>query len=104
MSTKSIILADSQQEVIMFGDYVGVCWNLKEVEESITVEGSTYKAFKWKRTDQIPYIDFLNIREDAEGPYAKEDSPVEGGVSVDMAKDLVMELKLAVEYIEEGGK
>ena len=105
MSKDTIILEDNGQEVLMMGDYVGVCWNVRKVEKSIKHEdGATYKAYKWERyPDMFPYIDFLDIKKDGKGFFANDDSPFEGGLELEIAKKILSELSRAVKYLEKEG-
>jgi len=99
---ESIILKNSEQEVVMLGDYVGVCWNVEEVEKRITGEdGLIYKTKVWERKSE-PYIDFIWIREYDDGMYKDEDSPVVGGLNVETSKKIIEELEKAIKYLEEG--
>jgi len=83
---KTIKLEDSEQEVIMFGNLVGVCRNLKWDDDKLI---SDPKA-NW-------YIDFLYINEDG---WKDEDSPIEGGIGINTAKQLAEELNKAIKYLE----
>lgn len=104
MKPKIYILDESEKEVHMFGNSVGVCWNLEEDEKHLKgKDGIVYKA-KVKIRSGDPYIDFVNIRERDGEFYEDEDSSVAGGISIEFAKKILGELQLALEYIESLGK
>lgn len=89
--------SDTEREVHMVGEYVGVCWPLKLVERSEDGWPVSYHE-RGKR----PYIDFVWIRQaEKTGEYwIDEDSPVQGGFSVEAAEQIAKELLLAVEYMK----
>lgn len=96
------VITQLEREVLMMGDYVGVCWNGRYVKKSLPslpMHRSTIR--EWQRASSKPYIDFVWLREDPDGdPYEDEDSPVAGGIDVDVARQTANELIKAAEYIE----
>ena len=48
-----------------------------------------------------PYIDFVDVRQNQGEFYLDEDSPVEGGLSANFAKQIYEELGKAIDYMEE---
>jgi len=93
---ESIILENSELEVIMFGDYVGVCWNLRMTEKQIAGEDDLVKI--WERVG-MPYIDFVGIREYDGKMYRNDDGPVDGGFDVRAAKQIIGELEEAIKFL-----
>lgn len=98
MEVKPKIYFVNEREVHMFGDSVGVCWNLIEEEKRIYIAG-VISPVKVDVRSGAPYIDFVWIRKRDEEFYEDEDSPVAGGIDVEVAKKIVNELNLAIEYI-----
>ena len=86
------------RELHMMGEFVCVAWNIKEIKHSNTVAGVYRVAF-----DRLsePYIDFVDVRRNQGDFYLDKDSPVEGGLSADFAKQIYDELGRAIDYIEE---
>ncbi len=99
---KSIMLENRDQEVIMIGQYVCICWNVYEVNDVIKKDGIEYKAKIYKRESK-PYIDFLCVRKDdkKEIYYCDEDNPVIGGLNILSAQKIISELQIAVKYLEK---
>jgi len=93
---KNIILTDSEQEVLMFGEYVGVCWNISKDEICPTCG----TIGEWVRASD-PYIDFLTLRNSETGVYSEDDCSVAGGIGVKKAKKVASELAAAIKYIDE---
>lgn len=88
-----------EREIHMTGSYVGVCWNTTKEQRQIKGEdGLTYYALAPVR-DGAPYIDFVLIRERNGEVWEDEDSPVDGGISINEAERIINELGWAVEYI-----
>lgn len=99
MEIKPKIYFVGEREVHMFGESVGVCWNLIEEEKRLHIAGAIQPVKVDVRSGE-PYIDFVYIRKDNEGNfYEDEDSSVAGGINTALAKEIVKELKLAIEYI-----
>jgi hypothetical protein len=95
----------AEKEVHMVGDYVGVVWPTKEQKKALPgYDGLIYHAPVNVRSGD-PYIDFLTIRKDDRRDefYEDEDSPADGGLSMDTAKQMAEELLRAVEYIKTAG-
>ena len=103
MAPKIVIL--DEKEVHLMGSYVGVVWNTHPERRQIKGEdGLTYRAEVPVRSGD-PYIDFISIREyDNDTPVEDEDSPVQGGLSVDAAARVAIELTEAIEYIKRVSK
>jgi hypothetical protein len=93
-----------EKEIHMVGDAVGVCWNIHHTTRTIKGEdGLTYRAEVPVRDDD-PYIDFVTIREEeGDTPWEDEDSPVEGGMDVEYAEEIVQELQWAIAYLRGMG-
>ena len=99
MVIKPKIYFVSEREVHMVGNSVGVCWNLEEAEKQLKDENEVVYKAKINIRSGRPYIDFVDIRKDGDSFYVDEDSSVVGGIDVGFAKEIVEELKLAIEYI-----
>lgn len=102
MSVKVEIYRDTDREVHMVGDNVGVCWRVESRKKTITGEdGLKYTADEIYRCGD-PYINFVWIRKDDEGIFLwiDEDSVADCGFGTETAMLLIDELKLAVEYIK----
>ncbi len=106
MQPKAIyILKQERKEAHMIGSYVGVCWNIRrrnEIRTIIGADGLTYTATAeiWERYGD-PYIDFLEVLQGNSGEYyGDEDSPVQGGMSIDFAQLIVSELNSAIAYLQ----
>lgn len=99
---KNIITSNTGKELHMVGDSVAICWNVKRIEKKIKGEdGLTYKAEVWERSGNDPYIDFVCVRERAEGEfYEDDDSSVAGGMSLKSAERIRDELTKAIEYLK----
>ena len=96
-----ITLKDSDKEAHMMGDCVAVCWNVVPKTKVITKDGIDYKAEVYERTKAAPYIDFINLREHDEDIWEDEDSPVDGGLSLEQAVKIQEELGKAIEYLKQ---
>ena len=96
------VITQVEREVLMMGDYVAVCWNGHYIEKSVpSLPMHKITVQKWQRARFKPYIDFVWLREDPDGnPYEDEDTPVAGGIGVDVARQVASELVKAAEYIE----
>jgi len=102
---KKLILENSGKEAHMMGDFVAVCWNVSPRTKTITKDGMKYKAEVYERDPKAkPYIDFITLREDEDEVWEDDDSPVEGGLSLEMAKKIRGELDKAIEYLKSQGK
>ena len=98
---KKYTLTNTEKEAHMMGDIVAVCWNIKRIEKSLKKDGLTYKATVWERSDEKPYIDFIQIREYEDGYFCEDKyKPVEGGISVKRAERIRDELGKALEYVK----
>lgn len=84
------------------GDMVAVCWNLKTERVKTIVAGIEYTGKRQTRYGN-PYIDFVTVWQDEKTDklYEDEDSPVNGGINIRDAKMLVIELQLAIDYMNE---
>ena len=72
-------------EVRMMGDYVAVCWRISVEHVVETRDDVDWHARVATKIDK-PYIDFITLRE-YDGVWCiSEKSPVEGGMSVPMAR------------------
>jgi hypothetical protein len=81
---------------------VAVCWNIHKALKSLKGEdGLVYKAEVWERAkDSKPYIDFVSVREYEKEEFVEsEDSPVDGGLSIDFAQSIADELYRAIKYV-----
>jgi hypothetical protein len=95
---KKYFTTNSEIEAHMIGSYVGVCWNIKEVEENrINLEGHRIKVITSLRVGK-PYISFPWIDDDS---YERSDSTVGGGLSLEQAEQVLKELQWACGYIKE---
>jgi len=111
MSEQKPVITGSR-EVLMMGDYVGVCWNGGYVKKDIyPAPVEKYCVMKvWQRepTRWSPgaYIDFVWLVEDPDGePYERDDSSIAGGLdTTKAARQVAAELIKAAEYIEALGK
>lgn len=106
MQPKAIYtLKQENKEAHMIGSYVGVCWNIRKRTEIRTIigeDGLTYTATAelWERYGD-PYIDFLEVLQGEGGKfYEDEDSPVQGGMTVDFARLIASELNSAIVYLQ----
>ena len=99
-----ITLKGSNKEVHMMGDCVAVCCKVVPKTKTITKDGIDYKAEVYVRTKVPPYIDFINIREDEDEVWEDDDSPVDGGLSLEMAVKIHKELGEAIEYLKSQEK
>jgi len=95
----------THREIHMIGDYVAVAWNTREERREIKGEdGLTYKATVQVRSGR-PYIDFVTVEETKSGEcYENEDSPVDGGISVNAAEQVARELIEAAAYLRAQDK
>lgn len=98
----TIVPTNGHREVMMMGQYVAVCWPGHYEFEKID---ECYSTEKWQRSHNkwhpYGYIDFVWLREDPDGGfYEDEDSPVEGGLDPDVARQIAAELIKAADYIE----
>ena len=111
MNMKKVILSNAGKEAHFPGDNtaVAVCWNVHRVEKKIEgADGLTYKAEVWERSpsphgnkEPQAYIDFVTVREDGEDTWEDEDSPVDGGLSIEFAEKIAKELVRAIQYTKE---
>lgn len=93
-----IIFIDREREVHQINDYVSVCCNTRCIEGE-REEDDIYIP------DRKYYISFEDVRYSrGNKPYLDEDSPVEGGLSVGEAKEVIAGLQLAIIYIEQLNK
>jgi hypothetical protein len=88
-------LPDDGIEAHTMGEYVAVCWRLKQVK--------TQRSITYERSGE-PYIDFIDVREHNGEYYCDEDSPVQGGITPHEALQVAEELQRAYEYLKEMGK
>ncbi len=102
MTVKIYQLKDSNREVHMMGDYVGVSFRLKHYSRLVASVWSRSVTETWERDpDSAPYINFYEIRQGSDGKYyADDDSPVSGGLTPRAAIKLAIELKQACDYIQ----
>lgn len=100
MDINDFVLTDSVA-VHMVGKYVAVCCNMKSKIKTIIDEGREYDTKICVPDLSSPYIDFIDLRSDYGEWYVDEDSPVEGGLSPEIAEKVAAELLLAVEYMRE---
>lgn len=92
------------QEIHMMGDYVAVCWNLEvKINKVKSFIGGTPYEIEVRGRCGDPYLAFLDIREDRDGSYKDDDSPVEGGFSPEEAEQIANELQRALAYMEKMG-
>jgi hypothetical protein len=107
MPVKIITFCDSNKEAHFpdGNDHVAVCWNIRDVTRTIKGEdGLAYKAQVWERKENKFYIDFITFRRH-EGLFVEdEDSPVDGGLSIEFAEKITKELNRAIEYAKSFGK
>jgi len=97
---KIFILSNGKEVHFPAGNYsAAVCWNVKKIEKKLKgPDNLIYRAEAWERESK-PYVDFITIREYQKDVFVEdEDSPVDGGLSVEAAKKLSEELSRAVEY------
>lgn len=99
------LLPDDSMEVHMIGEYVAVCWRLKENRVEVEAGSKINRTINitYERSGE-PYINFLEIREHNGEYYRDEDSPVEGGFTPREALIVAEELQRAYAYLEEMGK
>lgn len=88
--------------VKMFGECVAVCWATRKVKKTLNHMGVEFSATVCERANG-PYIDFMTVNRDVDSGefYADEDSPVDGGLSVEMAEQVFVELGTAIKYLRE---
>jgi hypothetical protein len=98
---KKVTLENRGKEAHMMGDCVAVCWNVVPKTKVITKDGIDYKAEVYVRTKVSPYIDFINLREDENEVWEDDDSPVDEGLSLEMAEKIHKELGEAIEYLKQ---
>lgn len=99
MEDPKVYFTTNDREVHMFGDNVGVCWNIEYKLRHIREEdGLTYEAMAPIRKGD-PYIDFVNIEYHNNKVYEMEDSPVEGGLSLKFTEQIYQELEQAIVYL-----
>lgn len=107
MTVKIYKFTNSEQEAHMMGDYVAVCWNMHKVKRTLRgPDDIVYMAEVWERTEssRAPYIDFIDVREDSDGTFYKDDdSPIHGGLDPKTAIKVAIELKEACDYILNRG-
>lgn len=105
---KIYYLSDSKQEVHYPGDnsMVAVCWNTQLVTKTIkSPRGRKQHQVEERMPNAIPYICFMSVWEDLDGKFHRtEESPVDGGMGLGMASDVVKELTVAIEYFKTLGK
>jgi hypothetical protein len=98
-----IFIKDRERFVLPMGDYVVIAWNTKH-EETTTICGecgTRHTSYdNWTKYGE-PYIDFAWIDEFAGEYYEDEHSPVNGGIEIDEARQIVEELTMAIEYLEK---
>ena len=98
------------QEVHFPGDntMVAVCWNTENVTKTIKgPDGLKYTAQVQQRLPKaLPYISFMTVRKDplVGHFYRTDESPVDGGMGLNMASDAAKELTVAIEYFKTLGK
>jgi hypothetical protein len=99
---KIVQFTNADMEAHVFGEYVSVCWNMRQTKKKIRQVGMTFSATVWERVGE-PFIDFPYIREGDDGEVWKdEDDLISGGISAATAKKVSTELRLAAEYLESG--
>ncbi len=104
MEPKWYYLEQSQREVGMFGAYVAVCWNTKELRQEMQDEQGQSYIKTTRIHDGLPYITFMKIRtNEATG---KSYSPLHGavemkGLNLKAAQQVLQELSAAVHWLEE---
>ena len=97
------IITSQPAELHMIGEYVAVRWNLKKEQRELKGDdGLTYKAVAYVRSSG-PYISFASIRKINGEEFVDEDSPVDGGISAEFAKEILPELQWAIDYIDRKG-
>lgn len=98
---KIYFLKDSDEEIYMFGDYIGIVWDLEEVTKTTVNEtGHRQKVTVYERTGE-KYIGFPIIRGNTEEDYyLDDDKSIDGGLSLEAARQVAQELTSAVEYLE----
>lgn len=104
------LIPSHRVELHLMGEHVAVCWTVKEMRvtnrqaERLPGGGTqvveTTRTNYWRKEDR-PYIRFVVIEDDVDGPYIREESPVEGGISVAHAHVIVAELQRAIAYIQQ---
>lgn len=100
MSEPTIYNKLGEREVHLFGECVGVCWNLRQETRALKdTDGTIYYAKKHVRGG-APYIDFVTIREWENGGFSEDEgSPVDGGFPAGWAeKTLLPALQEAIAY------
>jgi hypothetical protein len=99
MSIEVIKYLFAEKEVHMTGQYVGVCWNLSQINKEVEADNTVYSA-KVKVRSGKPYISFLSIREAGKGEYYEDnDSPIDGGIELQTAIVVKQELEAAIDYM-----
>lgn len=94
------MMPDDGIEAHMIGEYVAVCWRLRETKTVTGTKNNQQIHITYERSGE-PYIDFLVIREHQGEPYRDEDSPVEGGISPHEALVIADELQKAIAHLEQ---
>ena len=94
MGYKYFFLDDTQREVWMMGDYVGVCRNAKKDEE-FPQKDLVYSIPKYDF-----YVDFIDNRQADDGSgYENKNSSVADGLTAMQADVVAYELTLAASFI-----
>jgi hypothetical protein len=92
MQPKVYFIGD--EEIHMFGFYVGVVWSLKEH----VVRVGNIQTTTWERSGP-PAIAFPWIREDGDSAYVDEDNTISGGLTAEQADKVAQGLIAAAAYI-----
>jgi|SRR3990172_4918823 len=88
----------NEKEVHMFGDYVGVVWNLRIQRQKFKGEDGLIHISESKVRGK-PYIDFIIISQ--EGNKDPWEEPYEGGLYLNDAIKVSKELKEAIRYLRD---
>ena len=99
--TGKYIIEEQNAEIHMFGNYLGVRWNLKTEYKQVTLEDGANTMARVSVRDGKPYIYFGLIKTYSNrGVGIADDLSVEGGISEKEARTIAVDLVNAADYLK----
>lgn len=91
-----------EAELHMMGESIAVRWNVRIERKTSIISGRRIIEDAFVR-DDAPYISFVDVRHDTRSgeDYLSEDSPVDGGIGLEFAKQIYSDLGRAIAYLEQ---